>query len=94
MLTDAQRVAFAAATAHANCGDHTDEFARLVEPHEVVETRETLDDFRRARGTGERIDTPVGSLHCWRRVQAQAGTRRGDLYVMDFGDARAAHFDV
>lgn len=44
-------------------------------------------------GKPEHEDTPFGKLYVWKGVQPQgAGTKRGDLYVMDFGGARAAYF--
>jgi hypothetical protein len=71
----------------------------------VVETRDTLEDFFTAQGRrldrkGERPavpfeqnDTLLGPVFKWDDVQTRKGARRGTLYVMDFGDARAAYFD-
>lgn len=70
----------------------------------VAETRETIEDFFNARGSrltrfGTKPETPlekkqtiVGTLWVWTNQQSRIGARRGDLYVMDFGDARAAYF--
>lgn len=72
---------------------------------DVVETRDTIENFFEANGRrlsrqGQRPATPyeqestiLGDVFVWRDRQARKGCRRGTLWVMDFGDARAAYFD-
>ncbi|MFZ6774616.1 hypothetical protein ACO0LB_18080 [Undibacterium sp. SXout7W] len=71
---------------------------------QVVETRDTLEDFFSAHGRklGHRDGKPngqelcrtiAGALYKWEAVQSRPGKRRGNLFVMDFGDARACYFD-
>lgn len=64
-------------------------------PDQVATTQESMDDFRAARGyTNGGLDkTPFGDVIFWRGVQPQGkGSRRGTLYVMDFGSERCAFF--
>ena len=49
---------------------------------------------------GQRVNRAVnwhpillGVVFKWDNIQARKGAQRGTLYVMDFGDARAAYFD-
>lgn len=77
----------------------------MLSDEQVVETRDTIEDFFSAHGRklnrkGERPEVPyeqeatlLGTLYHWENVRSRKGARRGDLYVMDFGDARAAYFD-
>lgn len=96
MLTAEQTRQFSRATAFWNCGDADSRIATLVDPEDVIATRETLHDFRigAASKSVEKIEhTPCGDLHIFAGCQPHGkGTPRGDLFVMDFGDARAAHF--
>ena len=97
MLTQQQREDFSKALTFWNCGDENNEIAVLVEPEDVVATRDALADFKSGAAlTAKRYTiekTPRGDLHKWEGVQARKGARRGDLFVMDFGDVRAAWFE-
>lgn len=75
-----------------------------IEDSQVVETRDTLDQFfsqhgrklgrRDGKPTGQELcRTIAGDLYKWEDVQSRPGKRRGTLFVMDFGDARACYFD-
>ncbi len=77
----------------------------MIGDDQIVETRETVEDFFNAGGRklnrqGQRPETPyelnktiVGDLYVWEDQQSRKGARRGTLYVMDLGDARACYFD-
>ena len=109
MLTQEQRDTFRLALASLNC--YTVEKVEdldiddMLSDEEVVETRDTIDDFFNAQGRklnrkGERPEVPyeqettlLGTVYRWENVQARKGARRGNLYVMDFGDVRATYFD-
>ncbi len=77
----------------------------VAEDAQVVETAETIEDFLSSRGRRldrkgrapyppfEHHETLCGAVYKWDDVQARPGARRGTLYVMDFGAARAAFFD-
>ena len=77
----------------------------IISDDQIIETRETIEDFFNARGwrndrNGNRPDVPrelnktiVGDLYIWEDQQSRKGARRGTLFVMDFGDARACYFD-
>lgn len=77
----------------------------MIEDYQIVETRDTLEDFFNAQGRRllkngerplapfERSETLLGHIYVWENVQARKGARRGTLYVKDFGDVRAAYFD-
>ncbi len=109
MLTQQQRDTFRLALASLNCYTIKKvedlDIDDMLTDDQVVETRETLDDFFSAHGRklnrkGERPEKPleqnqtlVGIVYRWDDVQPHKGARRGTLYVMDFGDARAAYFD-
>lgn len=109
MLTQQQRDTFRLALASLNCYTIKKvedlDIDDMISDDQVVETRESLDDFFSAHGRklnrkGERPEKPleqnqtlVGVVYQWTDVQAKKGARRGTLYVMDFGDARAVYFD-
>ena len=94
MLTEQERIAFSQATAFWNSGNHLDEVAAMVDPEDVVETRETIADFIAANEEPqERLQTPAGELMVWHNLQKGRGKQRGSLYVMDFGEFRGAYFD-
>lgn len=77
----------------------------ITRDEDVAITRDTIEGFFAARG--RRLDrhgnipavpreletTPFGDLYIWRDQQARKGCRRGTLYVMQFGEFCAAHFD-
>ena len=78
----------------------------MLTDEQVVETAETIEDFyaasgRRLNRKGERPEVPYelnktlkGDVFKWDNQQRGGkGARRGALYVMDFGNARAAFFD-
>ena len=77
----------------------------VISDARVVETADTVEDFFKANGrkllkNGSRPVVPreqnttlLGVVYTWDGVQARKGARRGTLYVMDFGTARAAFFD-
>jgi hypothetical protein len=110
MLTQSQRDTFRFALAALN--NYTVEAVAeldiddMLADDQIVETRDTLDNFFDAQGrrldrrTGQRPAVPhelnttiCGDVYKWEDVQARKGARRGTLYVMDFGDVRAAYFD-
>ena len=99
MLTEEQENTFRAAAAFENSlGSSTDPDDAPFASSSVAATRETLSDFRTgaAAGSVEEVEkTPFGDLHIFRRCQPHGkGTQRGDLFVMDFGDVRAAYFST
>jgi hypothetical protein len=77
----------------------------MLADDQVVATQDTVENFfdtrgRRLNRRGERPEKPYelhtticGNIYKWEGVQAAKGLRRGTLYVMDFGDARACYFD-
>ena len=65
----------------------------MIDDDQIVETSETIDDFFKVRGSTKRSQTISGDLYVWYNEQVRKGARRGNLYVMDFGDARACYFD-
>lgn len=96
MLTDKQITDFCKATAQYNSGDFNDEYGYVCEPDEVAMTRDTVQGFKDGLGNGEPdeiLKTPAGELLIWFNLQSAKGCRRGDLFVIDYGDARAAYFD-
>ena len=109
MLTQTQRDTFRLALAALNNYTVQDvaelDISEVIEDDQVVETAETIEQFFDSRGRklnrkGERPVTPfelnktiVGEIYKWEAQQSCPGKRRGDLYVMDFGTARACYFD-
>ena len=109
MLTQQQRDTFRLALASLNAYsvkvvDELD-IDDVITDEEVVETCDTVEDFFAANGRrltkkGERPAIPfeknrtlVGDVYQWNDIRTRKGARRGSLFVMDFGDARAAFFD-
>ncbi len=107
MLTQQQRDTFRLALAsYNNLGGEVDatDIDDVCSDNQIVETRETIDDFFAARGrrldrNGNRPATPYeqeatahGVIYVWRNVQSRPGMTRGNLHVMDFGDVRACYF--
>ena len=109
MLTQIQRNTFRLALASVNnystkTMDELD-IDDMLTDEQVVETAETIEHFFKAHGRrfnrrGERPEPPfekhttlLGDIYKWDDVQARKGARRGTVYVMDFGDARACFFD-
>lgn len=107
MLNKEQRDLFRKALASYNaCGsDAVDIDDFISKDSDVVETSETLENFFDSNGRKllrngkipdvpyERNITAFGEIFVWENVQKIKGARRGNLYVMDFGDSRAAYFD-
>lgn len=106
MLTQQQRDTFRLAIASYNRSiDDLDINEVVSTDAEVVETRDTIEDIysrngRRLDRNGNRPAVPrelyktlLGQIYIWQNVQTHKGARRGTLYVMDFGDARATFFD-
>lgn len=109
MLTQEQRDNFRLAlSAWSNYSAKTVEeldINDIIEDEQIVETRDTIENFFDARGrrlnrNGERPAVPLelnkticGEVYVWENQQSQKGMRRGTLFVMDFGDARASYFD-
>lgn len=109
MLTQEQRDTFRLALAALNNYSIKDvaelDIDDMLNDDQVVATRDTVENFFEAQGRrlnrrGERPETPYelntticGEMIKWEDVQARKGARRGTLYVMDFGTARAAYFD-
>lgn len=63
---------------------------------DVVETRDTVADFGLSRNLKSgQVDLASGAratYHYALNFQVRKGLARGDLIVMDFGEARAAYF--
>lgn len=91
MLSEKNRITFCQATAFWNCEDHLSKAGALLEPENVVETSDTVNDFIKAYGFPEKFDTPVGQLLYWSKIKAQK--KLSDLFVMDFGTVRGSFFD-
>jgi len=94
-LTETQRTLFRQAVDCWN-GDAGGELEiPLIDKNEdVVETHETVENFRTARGVkGKEYRTLYGTLYIWAGVQARPGLRRGTEWLMDFGTVRAVYFD-
>lgn len=77
----------------------------MIEDSQIVETAETVENFFDASGRkldrkGQRPTVPYelnktafGDVYVWENQQRGGkGARRGTLYVMDLGDARACFF--
>lgn len=101
MINEKNKTIFCQATAYWNSGDIAefdvvpqDNLAAVCEDiDDVAETRDTVDGFIQNWGEPhQRLVTPHGELLVWENLQAAKGCRRGDAFVMDFGDARAAYF--
>ena len=96
MLTQNQITAFRMATAAHNLGHHEEDATldeALCNEDEVVHTRDTAAAFIASHGRPDQCENyKSGDLLVWNKVQTRKGARRGDLYVMDFGDVRAAYF--
>ena len=77
----------------------------MIADESVVETMDTVENFFETNGRKlnrngtrpsipfEQNDTLLGPVFKWDDVQSRKGARRGTLYVMDFGCARAVFFD-
>ena len=56
-------------------------------------THDSLDAFVSQWGRPHETETYFGQqLNIWHSVQARKGAVRGDLFVIDFGEIRLAHF--
>jgi len=85
---------FCNATSQWNCNKFGIETAWVCEPAEVVDTRETIADFIKARGSDyDLYQTEVGNLYVWENQQTRKGKRRGNLFLMDAGEIRFSYFD-
>jgi hypothetical protein len=98
MLSLEQRLAFCMATAIWHFS-HDNEPSRLVDLEDVVGTMDTIESFLHGAAkdiVSHEIDTPYGVLHCWQNVVKHSDRfgRRGTLFVVDFGNVRAAHFEL
>lgn len=96
MLSTQQIEQFRLATAANNNGGY-EEDANIDDAYcsgeQVAQTRDTVANFAEMWGKPHEIENySFGALLIWHDLQARKGARRGDLYVMDFGDARAAYF--
>ena len=95
MLNQTQNLQFCNSTSEWNCGDYGDEISWVCEPEDVVATQETVKDFEHGlanRCADEIVKTKDGDLHVWNNIQRKKGCRRGDLFVLDLGNARASYF--
>ncbi len=94
MLNEKEITDFLKATAMWN--SNTDDVNNAVcETEDVVQTKDTIEDFENGLANSaadEKIDTPFGELLIFKRRQRAKGLTRGDLFVLDFGHARAACF--
>lgn len=109
MLTQEQRDQFRLAlAAWSNYSAKTVEeldIDDMIKDEDIVETRDSVENFFDARGRrldrkGERPAVPAelnkticGEVYIWENQQSRKGARRGTLFVMDFGEARASYFD-
>ncbi len=94
MITETQNKIFRKAIEALNCGSEIIDEADIIASELVTVTRDTVADFIAARGNPNESEEFFGvTLLVWRNVQSRKGARRGDLYVVDYGDARAARFD-
>ena len=107
MLDQEQRDTFRRALAsHNRLGARDVEIDDVCSDGDVVVTAETIENFfaasgRRLKRDGTRPDVPFeknstafGDVFVWQNQQRGGkGARRGTLFVMDFGTARAAFFD-
>jgi len=95
-LTSDQIEKFRLATAAHNASGYEEDATiddSLCSEDDVTATTETLADFIKSRGTPANIEKySFATLYIWENQQARKGARRGDLYVVDFGDRRAAYF--
>jgi hypothetical protein len=96
MLSQEQITAFRLATAANNNGGY-EEDATLEDAccseEQVAQTRDTVVDFVGKWGAPHDTEKySFGTLLIWNALQSRKGAVRGDLYVMDFGGARAAYF--
>jgi hypothetical protein len=92
MLTELQKLNFCKATAEWNGNDFEEECARVCEPTDVAATQETVADFIKQWGTPNITKTPAGDLMVWKNIQIKKRLRRGDSFLMDFGNVRAGYF--
>ena len=84
---------FCDATSEWNCNEFGNETGWVCEPDDVVQTRDTLEDFKAARsGTAEEYETPIGILYVWENQQSRKGARRGDVFLVDAGEFRLSYF--
>lgn len=94
MLTQQQREDFCKATGEWNGNDFNLDCS-VCEPEDVATTRDSLENFKSGpakNGKYKTIDTPAGILHIFENFQVRKCARRGNAFVMDFGDARAVYF--
>jgi hypothetical protein len=96
MLTQAQITYFRLATAANNNGGY-EEDADLDDAccrdDQVAQTRDTIADFVTKCGQPHETDNySFGNLLVWNGLQTRKGATRGNLYVMDFGEARGTYF--
>ena len=105
MLTKDQRDTFRLALASYNKLGRPvsiDDIDDVCDDSDMVVTAETIGDFKAARGAPSevfKVKVPVedvvrdcGEVLIWKNVQSRKGARRGDLYLMDLGNARACYF--
>jgi len=79
-------------------GGTIDELNRIIEDDEfdsIVETSETLADFKNKRGNFSSLseNTDYGFVAVFENIQRAKGMRRGDLYVVEFSDKTLTYFD-
>jgi len=94
MLTSEQKYAFRVSLAALDVDGKAERVEpwMLVDDDEVTETRDAISDFQARWGKPREEQSAGHTVYCWDRVQTRRGAVRGDLRVVDFGDARAAHF--
>lgn len=88
--------AFRLATATNNNGGYSEAATfddAYCSENEVTQTRDTVASFIEKWGAPHETEVSrFGKLLIWNDLQTRKGARRGNLYVMDFGNARAAYF--
>jgi len=109
MLNQEQKDQFRLALASVNCFSvkrvEELDIDNMCEDSDVFSTGESLEHFFSSRGRklnrqGNRPDVPyekrsslLGDVYVWENQQSRKGARRGNLYVMEFGNYCATYFD-
>jgi hypothetical protein len=94
MLTQSQRDQFRLALASINdysCSTVEKlDIDSMLDDRDIVESRDTLEDFIKVRGSGKPEKTLAGAVQVWERVQRFKGDPRKTLYVMEFDQFTAS----
>ena len=94
MLTEENKINFLKAFNQWNSGVF--EFNKKTSPidlTDVIETRDTVQNFKNAVNSYKGVEifkTPAGDLIILKDCQAAKGKKRGDVFLMSFGEFTAA----